>query len=120
MSAMKVKTSGIEKQMNSPTTNSDYARQCIFVKVGKVGKYRQLHVTEEERVYYLTDTNRKTYIDLHRPIFYNSNIRAAGHSIWDGGKIQRHAGDFDVPTTGDLEEIPIIEATVLEVHQPNE
>ena len=79
----------IEKKLNSPTTKSLYAKQCVFVKEGRAGFYRQLHITDAGNIYYFSKSFRKTKIDPDRPVFANFEIRAKGHSIWDGDKIGR-------------------------------
>lgn len=90
--------SEIERAINSPTTSSPYAKQCVLVKDGKKSTYRQVHVTETGQLYYISKTKstvtasrRKTKIDKDREIFDNEEIRLQGHSIWDGDKIARCA-----------------------------
>ena len=56
----------IEKAINSPTTSSPYARQCVYVREGRAGKYRQLHITENDQLYYFSKSFRKTKIDPDR------------------------------------------------------
>ena len=104
MKAIQREIAEIDHQIDSPTfKNVDIARSCVYVGNKKTGKYRQLHLTESDALYYFTDSRKKTLIDKDREVFKNADIRSAGKSIWDGPKIARHAGDVD-ENPEDLEE----------------
>jgi hypothetical protein len=104
MKAIQREIAEIDHQIDSPTfKNLEIARSCVYVGPKKTGKYRQLHIKEDEELYYLSDSRRKVLIDKDREIFQNAEVRLAGKSIWDGPKIARHAGDVD-ENPEDLEE----------------
>lgn len=110
MKEISLALANIEQQVASPTVSRpDVAKTCVFVGPKKTGKYRQLHINELDQLYYFTDGTvksnpKKTLItDPDRAIYQNSEIRLAGHSIWDGPKIARHLADMD-ENPEDLEE----------------
>jgi len=79
MKEMQIAIANIDQQIASPTFgNVDIARSCVFVGPKKTGKFRQLHINEDDQRYYLTDAMRKTKIEEEREIFVNSAVRAPG------------------------------------------
>ena len=116
MNEMTKAITDIDRQIGSPTfQRTDIARSCVLVGTSpKTSKYRQLHITEDGKLYYKNNSDKKMKIFDDREIFKNADIRAigkkidldsmliisyfsyihTGFSIWDGAKIARHPGDI--------------------------